>query len=161
MRKTSEKPQVVSEQMAAGQCSLSVFAGEIEVSTKGALDMLDITDGLCSLVDDSGIQDGIVNIFVPGATGALTTMEYEPGVVEDLKEAIKRMAPDDIEYEHHLKWKDGNGQSHVRAALIGPSLTVPVRRGSVPSGTWQQVVFIELDVRPRRRKLLVQIVGTG
>jgi len=160
MRKTSEKPQVVSEEMAAGQCSLSVFSGEIEVSTKGELDMLDISAGLESLIDDSGIQDGIVNVFVPGATGALTAMEYEPGVVDDLKAAIRRMAPEDIEYEHHLKWKDGNGQSHVRAALIGPSVTVPLRQGRIPTGTWQQIVFIEFDVRPRKRKLLVQIVGT-
>jgi secondary thiamine-phosphate synthase enzyme len=160
MRKASERSSVVSDERPSGPECLAVFAGEIELSTKGELDMVDLTAGLESLIDDSGVADGLVNIFVPGATGALTTMEYEPGVVEDLRAAIRRMAPDDLEYQHHLKWKDGNGQSHVRAALVGPSVTVPLREGRIPAGTWQQIVFIELDVRPRKRKLLVQILGT-
>jgi secondary thiamine-phosphate synthase enzyme len=160
MRRTSVRIGLTSQEQSAEAGSAAVFAGEIDISTRGELDMLDITADLEKLIDDSGMLDGIVNIFVPGATGALTTMEYEPGVVEDLRAAIQRMAPPDIEYEHHLKWKDGNGQSHVRAALIGPSVTFPLREGHIPTGTWQQVVFIELDVRPRKRKLLVQIVGT-
>jgi secondary thiamine-phosphate synthase enzyme len=160
MRKASERTQVVSEEQGFAACSPAVHAGEIEISSKGELDMVDISEELTSLIDDSGMMNGIVNVFVPGATGALTTMEYEPGVVEDLRAAIRRMAPDDLEYQHHLKWKDGNGQSHVRAALVGPSVTVPLREGRIPAGTWQQIVFIELDVRPRKRKLLVQIVGT-
>jgi secondary thiamine-phosphate synthase enzyme len=160
MRRTSVRIGLTSQEPSADNGAPAVFAGELEISTKGELDMVDISGELEKLIDDSGMMDGIVNIFVPGATGALTTMEYEPGVVEDLRAAIRRMAPDEIEYQHHLKWKDGNGQSHVRAALIGPSVTVPLREGHIPAGTWQQVVFIELDVRPRKRKLLVQIVGT-
>jgi secondary thiamine-phosphate synthase enzyme len=160
MRRTSVRIGLTSQEPSADAGASAVFAGEIDISTKGELDMVDISGELEKLIDDSGMMDGIVNIFVPGATGALTTMEYEPGVVDDLSAAIRRMAPDDIGYQHHLKWKDGNGQSHVRAALIGPSVTVPLRGGQIPAGTWQQVVFIELDVRPRKRKLLVQIVGT-
>jgi len=160
MRRTSVRIGLTSQEQSTNTGSLAVFAGELEIASKGELDMQDISAELESLIDDSGMLQGIVNVFVPGATGALTTMEYEPGVVEDLREAIKRMAPSELEYQHHLKWKDGNGQSHVRAALIGPSVTVPLRDGHIPSGTWQQVVFIEFDVRPRKRKLLVQIIGT-
>jgi secondary thiamine-phosphate synthase enzyme len=161
MRRTTVRIGLTSQEPSAAASTPAVFAGEIDISTKGELDMLDITPVLEKLIDDSGMLDGIVTIFVPGATGALTTMEFEPGVVEDLRAAIQRMAPDDLEYQHHLKWKDGNGQSHVRAALIGPSVAFPLREGRVPFGTWQQVVFIELDVRPRKRKLLVQIIGTS
>ena len=161
MRRTTVRIGLTSQEPPAAAGAPAVFSGELDISTKGELDMQDITSELASLIDDSGILHGIVTIFVPGATGALTTMEFEPGVVEDLRDAIRRMAPDNIVYQHHLKWKDGNGQSHVRAALIGPSVTFPVREGRVPFGTWQQVVFIELDVRPRKRKLLVQIIGTG
>ena len=137
-----------------------VFSGEVAISTNGENDMVDITVQVEQLVHDSGISNGMVNVFVPGATGALTTMEFEPGVVEDIRAALQRMAPSGIEYQHHLKWKDGNGQSHVRADLIGPQLTLPVREGHIPLGTWQQMVFIEMDVRPRKRKLMVQIIGT-
>jgi secondary thiamine-phosphate synthase enzyme len=160
MRRTSVRIGLTSQDQSTATGTPEIFAGEIEISSRGELDMLDISAELEKLIDDSGLLDGIVTVFVPGATGALTTMEYEPGVVDDLKAAIKRMAPSELEYQHHLKWKDGNGQSHVRAALIGPSVTFPVREGHVPFGTWQQVVFIELDVRPRKRKLLVQMVGT-
>ena len=160
MRRTVGGSSVVSGEQPSGLGPAAVFSGEIEVASRGGLDMIDITPGLERLVAASGISDGIVNAFVPGATGALTTMEFEPGVVEDLRAAIERMAPEDLEYQHHLKWKDGNGHSHVRAALIGPSIALPLREGRIPTGTWQQVVFIELDVRPRKRKLLVQIVGT-
>ncbi len=161
MRRTTVRIGLSSQEQSPAARSPSVFSGELDISTSGDLDMVDITSELGKLIDDSGILDGIATVFVAGATGALTTMEFEPGVVEDLRDAIRRMAPDDIVYQHHLKWKDGNGQSHVRAALIGPSVTFPVREGHVPFGTWQQVVFIELDVRPRKRKLLVQIIGMG
>jgi secondary thiamine-phosphate synthase enzyme len=137
----------------------NVFSGEISFQTKGKTDIHDITAQVDKLVSESGVEEGLCCIFVPGATGALTTMEYEPGVVTDLQRALERMAPEGIEYEHHLKWKDGNGHSHVRAALIGPSITVPVKSGKVPTGTWQQIVFIELDVRQRERKLLVHVMG--
>ncbi|MBM4248617.1 MAG: YjbQ family protein [Euryarchaeota archaeon] len=160
MRKGADRGSVVSEKQPSGQCPAAVFSGDIDLASRGELDMVDITAGLERLVDDSGIFSGVVNVFVPGATGALTTLEFEQGVVEDLRAAIGRMAPEGLEYRHHLKWDDGNGRSHVRAALIGPSITLPLREGRIPTGTWQQVVFIELDVRPRKRKLLVQIVGT-
>jgi secondary thiamine-phosphate synthase enzyme len=161
MRKTAERVSVTSQEQTATPRIPVVFSGEIAVSTKGETDMVDITPQVAELISDSGVLEGIVNIFVPGATGALTTMEFEPGVVEDLRAALQRMAPSGIVYQHHLKWKDGNGHSHVRAALIGPSVTLPIREGCVPAGTWQQVVFIELDARPRKRSLLVQIIGTA
>ncbi len=161
MRKTTERISVTSQEQSDTPGIPVVFSGEISVSTKGDSDMVDITPELEELIGDSGVLDGMVNVFVPGATGALTTMEFEPGVVEDLRAALQRMAPDGMVYQHHLKWKDGNGHSHVRAALIGPSVTLPLREGRVPLGTWQQVVFIELDVRPRKRSLLVQIIGTA
>ena len=154
-----EKTSVITQEQAGTPRVPRVFSGEISIATKGDSDMVDITPQLEQMVDDSGILDGIACVFVPGATGALTTMEFEPGVVDDLKAAIQRLAPSDIEYQHHLKWKDGNGHSHVRAAFIGPSVTVPIRDGAIPLGTWQQIVFIELDVRPRKRSLIVQIVG--
>jgi secondary thiamine-phosphate synthase enzyme len=138
-----------------------VFSSEISIATKGDTDMLDITAHLERLVHDSGVQDGLACLFVGGSTGALTTMEFEPGVVEDLRAALQRIVPSGIEYQHHLKWKDGNGHSHVRAAIIGPSITIPIREGQLSLGTWQQVVFIELDVRPRKRDLIVQIFGTA
>lgn len=138
-----------------------VFSGEIEIATKSELDIIDITPQLEKLVDDSQVLEGTASVFVPGATGALTTLEFEPGVLEDIKAALGRIAPKGIDYKHHLKWKDSNGHSHVRAALIGPSLTIPIRQGGLPLGQWQQVVFIELDTRPRERKLLVEIIGTN
>lgn len=162
MRRPGENGKMsVTTQEQAGPPSVPVvFSGEISVSTRGDLDMVDITSQVEELVDDSGVIEGIANVFVAGATGALTTMEFEPGVVDDLRAALERMAPRGIEYRHHLKWKDGNGHSHVRAALLGPCVTLPVREGHLPLGTWQQIVFIELDARPRKRELLVQIIGT-
>ena len=161
MRRPSDKENasIISQEQAGPPRVPNVFSGEISISTRGDCDILDITAQLEQLVHDSGIIEGIGCVFVPGATGALTAMEFEPGVVADLRAALQRLAPSEIEYQHHLKWKDGNGHSHVRAALIGPSVTVPIREGRLPLGTWQQIVFIELDVRPRKRSLLVQIVG--
>ncbi len=136
-----------------------VYSGSIELSTKGETDVVDVTGELERLVRDSGVREGVATVFVPGATGAVTTMEYEPGAVEDLRVALQRIAPKGIDYKHHLKWGDGNGHSHVRAALMGPSVSVPIREGGLPLGQWQSVVFVELDTRPRRRRLLVQILG--
>ena len=160
MPKNDEKTSVTSQERSDSPKIPVVFSGDLDIATKCDTDMVDITSALEALVNDSGVQEGIASVFVPGATGALTTMEFEPGVVEDLRAALRRMVPAGIEYQHHLKWKDGNGHSHVRAALIGPGVTLPVRQGRLPLGTWQQVVFIELDARPRKRKLLVQIIGT-
>jgi len=136
-----------------------VLSDNVSLSTKGFGDIQDITSPVAATVGKSKIKNGIVTIFCPGSTGALTTIEYESGVLEDLKKAIERMAPSNIPYAHDQRWGDGNGFSHVRAALIGPSLTVPVVQGSLSLGTWQQIVFIDFDNRSRRRNLLVQVMG--
>lgn len=131
----------------------------IAFSTKGNADIIDITAKVDQIVKGSRIRNGLVTIFVPGSTGALTTIEYESGAVEDLKHAIERIAPENLEYRHNLRWGDGNGHSHVRAALIGASIAVPVVEGKMTLGTWQQLVFIDFDNRPRNRKIVVQIIG--
>ncbi len=107
----------------------------------------------------SNIKNGIINIFCPGSTASVTTIEYESGVLEDLKKAIERIVPSHIPYAHDQRWGDGNGFSHVRAALLGPSLTVPIVNGGLALGTWQQVVFIDFDNRNRRRKIVAQVMG--
>ena len=136
-----------------------IFTGEIPVSTGGDLDMVDITADVRQLVRSSGIADGVVSIFVSGSTAALTTIEFEPGAVADLKDAFIRMAPRDMEYAHNAAWGDGNGHSHVRAALLGPDITVPVRDGAPVLGTWQQVILVEFDTRSRNRNLHLTVVG--
>lgn len=121
--------------------------------------MVDITDELQKLVDDGKVDNGIAFLFVPGSTGALTTTEYEPGLIQDLPAALDRLIPRNIPYEHEKRWHDGNGHSHVRASLLGPDLAVPFQNRKLILGTWQQVVFVELDVRPRNRRLIVQLIG--
>lgn len=123
-------------------------------------DMVDITGRLGEIVRESRVADGILHATVVGSTGSLTTIEYEPGVVEDLKRAIMRIAPPGIDYEHENAWHDGNGHSHVQAALMGPSIAVAVRSGTLVLGTWQQVVVINHDNRPRRRRVEVTVIGT-
>lgn len=123
------------------------------------MEMVDITGEVQRIVAESGIADGIALVFCPGSTGALTTIEYEPGLLHDLPAALERVAPVDISYRHDETWHDGNGRSHVKAALIGPDITVPVENGRLVLGTWQQIVFIECDIRPRSRTLIVHIVG--
>ena len=136
-----------------------VLSETISLSTKGFGDIQDITSAIGVAVGKSGIKNGIVTIFCPGSTGSVTTIEYESGVLEDLKKAIERIAPSHIPYAHDQRWGDGNGFSHVRAALLGPSLTVPILQGEMALGTWQQVVFIDFDNRSRRRKIVVQVMG--
>jgi secondary thiamine-phosphate synthase enzyme len=131
----------------------------IEVSSRGFSDVIDITGEVESIVSGSGITDGMVSVFVPGSTASITTIEYESGVIEDLKEAIERLAPSDRPYKHDQRWGDGNGFSHVRAALLKPGLTIPFVEGKLTLGTWQQIVFIDFDNRPRKRSLVVQVVG--
>lgn len=127
--------------------------------TTGHTDILYITDEVAALVRESGVQAGIVTIFVPGSTAGLTTVEYEPGLIQDLKEAFERAVPSDRPYHHDERWGDGNGFSHVRASLLGASLTVPVARGRLTLGTWQQLILIDFDNRARTRELVVQIMG--
>lgn len=136
-----------------------IYSGEIVFSTGKGIEIHDITDKINEYLIRSGIKNGMVTVFVPGSTGAITTIEYEPGLVEDLSSALERLFPGNIPYRHHERWHDGNGHSHVRASMIGPSLTVPVINGKLTLGTWQQIVFIELDVRKRQRKIIVQIYG--
>lgn len=135
------------------------FTGTISLSTKGFTDIIDITGSVASMAERSGVRDGLVTVFCQGSTGAVTTIEYEPGVVNDLKKAIERIAPSNIPYEHDRRWGDGNGFSHVRAALMKPSLAVPFTGGRLALGTWQQIVFIDLDNRKRQRELVVQVLG--
>jgi secondary thiamine-phosphate synthase enzyme len=138
---------------------LTVLTENISVKTKGEVDIIDLTDQVEEAVTNSGLRNGIVTVFVPGSTGALTTIEYEPGLLEDLPAAFERLAPRNISYEHEMRWHDGNGHSHVRASILGPSLTVPFNNSKLILGTWQQIVFIEFDVRSRARNLVLQIIG--
>ncbi len=131
----------------------------LEFGTRGDGEMVDVTSQVGEAVRESGISSGAVVVFVPGATGAVTTIEHEPGLVKDLGDALERIAPEGVEYSHNLRWGDGNGHSHVRASILGPSLTVPFSGREMMLGTWQQIVFIDLDNRPRNRKLVVQIIG--
>jgi secondary thiamine-phosphate synthase enzyme len=136
-----------------------VLSDAISLSTKGFTDIQDITSQVAAIVSRSKIKNGTVTVFCPGSTGGVTTIEHEGGVLEDLKKAIERIAPSNIPYAHDQRWGDGNGFSHVRAALLGPSLTVPILRGSLALGTWQQIVFIDFDNRSRRRNIVVQVMG--
>lgn len=133
--------------------------GEVPLSSRGDGDMHDVTQAVADIVQESGVRDGLVNVFCPGSTGGVTTIEYEPGLRRDFPEAMERIAPREMRYEHDETWHDGNGHSHVRASLLGPSLTVPVSGGRPLLGTWQQIVFLDFDVRPRRRSLVVTVLG--
>ena len=136
-----------------------VVTESIELSTQGHADMLDITAQVEKRVQDSGLKSGIVTIFCPSSTSALTTIEYESGALADLQRLFDEIAAQEREYKHNLRWHDGNGHSHVRAALLGPSLTVPFVEGRLQLGTWQQITYIDFDNRARSRKLVVQIMG--
>ncbi len=138
---------------------MTVFTKRIELATRGEGDVADITERVQQAVRESGVPAGVVIVFVPGSTAAVTTMEYEPGLTKDLPEALERAAPKSIAYEHQKMWHDDNGRSHVKASLVGPSLSVPFLRGLLTLGTWQQIVFLELDIRPRKREVVVQIIG--
>ena len=138
---------------------LSLFTDQIRIEMKTGIDIIDISDRINRLVRHAGIDSGSVNATVIGSTGSITTIEYEPGVIEDLKRAINRMAPPDMDYEHEKAWHDGNGHSHVQAAIIGPSIVLPARRGSLSLGTWQQAVVINHDNRARERKIDISIIG--
>jgi secondary thiamine-phosphate synthase enzyme len=131
----------------------------IQLKSKGETDIIDITDHVSQAIEESSVSNGIATVFVAGSTAALTTIEYEPGLKHDFPQMLSRVAPKDIVYEHDNTWHDGNGHSHVRASLIGPSLTIPVVGGKLTLGTWQQIVFLEMDTRPRNRNVIVQMLG--
>ncbi len=139
---------------------LSIFCASIEATLKIGPDIRDITPMLENLIGESKIRVGSLSATVVGSTGSITTIEYEPGVVEDLKRAINTLAPPDLEYAHEKAWHDGNGHSHVQAALLGPSIALPVRNGRLGLGTWQQVIAVNHDNRPRNRTIDVTIIGT-
>lgn len=134
---------------------------ELLFQTTAGTDVVDLTPKVQELLKQSGIKDGSATVFVPGSTAAVTTIEYESGALNDLVQAIERLAPESIDYAHDRRWGDGNGYAHVRAALLKPSLNVPVMEGCLMLGTWQQIVLLDFDNRPRRRKVLVQVLGNG
>jgi secondary thiamine-phosphate synthase enzyme len=138
---------------------MSVITKTISVSSDGENHIIDITRQTDEAIKASRLQDGIVTIFVSGSTAAVTTIEYESGLKKDFQKMLARIAPREIEYDHDNTWHDGNGHSHVRASLIGPSLTVPFKNKSLMLGTWQQIILLEMDIRPRERKIIVQIIG--
>jgi len=131
----------------------------ISVGTRGNTDVIDITEDCQSIVTSSGLKDGIITVFNPGSTGGVTTIEYEPNLVKDLKDALEIVAPSDKVYEHSKTWHDDNGSSHVRSSLMGPSMTVPFSEGELTLGTWQQIVFCDFDTHSRKRRLVVQVIG--
>lgn len=138
---------------------MEVKTTRLSLKTRGEVDMIDITDQVQREVEKTKLQNGIATVFVSGSTGAVTTIEYEPGLLRDFPTALERIAPQDEEYEHEKRWHDGNGHSHVRASLLGPSITVPFNNGRLLLGTWQQLVFVELDVRARSRELVLTMIG--
>jgi len=130
-----------------------------DVSTKGQGDAHDITEMVAAALASSAMRAGIVTVFVVGSTAVVTTIEFEPGAVADLNGVLERIAPRGADYRHHLRWGDDNGSSHVRAAMLGPSLTIPFADGNLLLGTWQQIMLLECDLRPRKREIVIQIVG--
>lgn len=138
---------------------MSVITRSLQLATQGHADMHDITEAVAQAVAESGLQAGIVTIFCPSSTSALTTIEFEDGALQDLRRLLDEIAPPERDYAHDRRWHDGNGHSHLRAAMLKPSLTVPFVRGRLTLGTWQQILYVDFDNRPRQRELVVQIMG--
>jgi secondary thiamine-phosphate synthase enzyme len=138
---------------------IMIYSETISLSTKGFSDLIDLTHHVLSVIDHSRIENGLVTVFCPGSTGGVTTIEYETGVLRDLQKVIEKIVPSNIPYEHDKRWGDGNGFSHVRSALMKPSLTIPLIQGKLTLGTWQQIVFVDFDNRKRDRNILVHIIG--
>jgi len=143
--------------MSAAEMTVTSITQELR--TKGGNDCVDITDAVQEAVGRAKLRQGIATVFVTGSTAGVTTIEHEPGLVRDLKEAVRRLFPEDLRYAHHDSGGDDNGFSHLRASFIGPSLTVPVADGRLQLGTWQQIVLIDFDTRPRTRSYLIQLLG--
>jgi secondary thiamine-phosphate synthase enzyme len=138
---------------------MTVINRDIKIKTSKENDIVDITEQTSKALKESKIKNGIITIFVVGSTAAITTIEYEPGLKKDFPKMLSRIAPKDIDYSHDNTWHDGNGHSHVRASLIGPSLTIPIIDGYLMIGNWQQIVLMEMDTRPRERTIVVMIIG--
>ncbi len=138
---------------------MAIITKKIKLSTEGKTDIIDITSGVLSQMGECQLKNGVAVVFVPGSTGAITVLEYEPGLIEDLKKALEVIAPQNGAYAHNKKWGDMNGYSHIRASILGPSLSVPFINGNLQLGRWQQIIFIELDNRPRSREIILQFIG--
>lgn len=138
---------------------MATFAETIELKTKGEVEIRNLTRDVEGIIQRSGLRSGLACIFSSSSTSAITTLEHEPGLLQDLPQALERLFPRELPYAHEERWHDGNGHSHVRAAFLGPSLSVPFQEGRPVLGTWQQVVFVELDNKPRQRRVRVQLVG--
>ena len=138
---------------------MPVFTKTLSLESKGNNDMINITDQVEQVLASGEIDEGIVTVFVPGSTASVTTIEFEPGLQHDLPRALERVAPSDASYEHDMRWGDGNGMSHVRASIVGPGIVVPFKEKALLLGTWQQIVLVDFDVRPRQRNVIVQVLG--
>lgn len=138
---------------------MNVVTKVVQLRSSKENDIIDVTKQTSNALRESGLNNGIINVFVTGSTAAITTIEYEPGLRHDFPKMLSRLAPKDIQYRHDETWHDGNGHSHVRASLVGPSLTVPFSNGALILGTWQQIVMLEMDTKPRERVLTIQILG--
>ena len=136
-----------------------IYQETIQISTKGFSDLINITKDVEEIIEQSEILKGLVTIFITGSTAGVTTIEYEEGAVKDFQELMERLVPGNKDYHHNTKWGDGNGFSHVRSALIGPSLSVPLEKGQLDLGTWQQIIVADFDNRERQRKIVVQVIG--
>ncbi len=139
--------------------AIEVITDFIDINTKGFSDIIDITEQVAKVVKKSGLQEGSCMVFVSGSTAAVTTIEYEPGLVKDLPEALEKFAPSGKRYHHDDTWDDGNGDAHIRAAVIGGSFTAPFQNASLLLGTWQQIVVVDCDNKPRHRRIVVQLMG--
>jgi secondary thiamine-phosphate synthase enzyme len=142
-----------------GDYAMRILNNKVNINTKGNEDFVNITRQLVKLCDSSGLENGIMTVFISGSTAGITTFEYEPGLIRDLKEFYDKMAPANVHYHHDETWGDANGFSHVRATLTGPSMVIPFEKGKLLLGTWQQVVLMEFDNRPRSREVVVQLMG--
>jgi secondary thiamine-phosphate synthase enzyme len=136
-----------------------VKTSEIHLSTRGNAEMHNLTQAVENAVEEAGLRQGAVTVFTPSSTSAITTIEYESGALDDLRRLLEAVAPSNADYRHNLAWGDGNGHAHLRAALLGPSLSIPVVGGQLTLGTWQQILFIDFDVRPRQRRIVIQLLG--
>jgi len=143
----------------AGGKDMTVITKEIALQSKGNCDVIDITPKVAKNVEESGVNSGIVTLFIAGSTAGITTIEYEPNLLSDFKNMWDRVIPQNIPYEHNKTWGEGNGHSHVRASVLGASLTIPFANKRLTLGTWQQIVFVDFDNRPRSRKIVIQVLG--
>jgi secondary thiamine-phosphate synthase enzyme len=142
-----------------GDYPMKIVHGRISINTKGNGDFINISSQLLNILKDSDLQNGIMTVFVSGSTAGISTFEYEPGLIRDMKEFYDKVAPSNVHYHHDETWGDANGFSHVRATLTGPSMTIPFEKGKLLLGTWQQVVLVEFDNRPRKRDVVAQLMG--